>query len=832
VKKTACFVAALACLCLPAFAQTTYYVRPDGGTRYSTNVTTGLCDGKGDSAPVGTAPKQRCAFGDVRYLWQDGSYTDSTTFPGWGWVIAGGDTVIIRGGPWRVGWATNTNSCGTGGCFGIAGNPYASGAPNPPSGTAAGHTRILGEHFAACSTGNVPNLSAMTEIFGGFAVGSVVSMGSPYVDFQCIKVTDHSSCTKSGGANAYPSGCATNAPLDDFASNGIQTGTGTSNVLFQDVYVHGLVGAGFSGPIGGPVTLTRVISNFNAFAGWNFDNGVDTPDGPGSSLTLNYLTMVGNGCNEEYPIVHTAFPAASCYDLSSGGFGDALSGQDTELDALTCNHCDFHWNTKDGFIGPHTKIKNLTITQSTSYGNMGQQWKWNTTTGATVIFTNNYAGNNCFRQSQALPGAVSSFWMGSNNPGAFLSAACRASGDAFNVQTDAGSTNLFAGNTIMGVSNVAIDFGCGEPNNCTGVPITFTDNVFLGYFDSNYSSHLPTPYYTASDATLAISSDHNLYYNINGPCPTGVGEVCVSPQLAGQPASPFSAESDLDAFNFNPASGSPLIGAGVPLPSLSVDYYGAARSPSPTIGAVEVASSTAQPPPPPPPPPPPTSTWFFATPQIVDGSVVTFTSTATVRYGQDASTCLASFMSCVAGQPSPACWLPSVTITATTIAVGTAWAGSDPCPGVMKQLEIQQVASVQTVKMVSNGVTSTVTVPALAGTAPPPPPPVPVAPTITWSNPASIVSGTALSSTQMNATASTPGTFVYTPALGTVMATAGTANLSVAFTPTDTVHFTSATGSASLLVTAPVVLPKAFTFTKTFTCTPAASGSTVVWTCK
>ena len=42
-------------------------------------------------------------------------------------------------------------------------------------------------------------------------------------------------------------------------------------------------------------------------------------------------------------------------------------------------------------------------------------------------------------------------------------------------------------------------------------------------------------------------------------------------------------------------------------------------------------------------------------------------------------------------------------------------------------------------------------------------------PTITWSNPADITYGTALGSTQLDATASVPGTFVYTPASGTVL---------------------------------------------------------------
>jgi len=84
-------------------------------------------------------------------------------------------------------------------------------------------------------------------------------------------------------------------------------------------------------------------------------------------------------------------------------------------------------------------------------------------------------------------------------------------------------------------------------------------------------------------------------------------------------------------------------------------------------------------------------------------------------------------------------------------------------------------------------------------TQPPPPVVVPVAPTITWNNPVSVVYGTALSATQLNAAANTPGTFVYSPALGTTPSV-GTNTLSVTFTPTDTVHYTTATAFVTLTV--------------------------------
>ncbi len=76
-------------------------------------------------------------------------------------------------------------------------------------------------------------------------------------------------------------------------------------------------------------------------------------------------------------------------------------------------------------------------------------------------------------------------------------------------------------------------------------------------------------------------------------------------------------------------------------------------------------------------------------------------------------------------------------------------------------------------------------------------------PTITWAPPAAIVYGTALSSTQLDATASVPGTFVYTPVTGTVLS-AGTQTLSVAFTPTDATDYQTASATVSITVTQPV----------------------------
>jgi N-acetylneuraminic acid mutarotase len=74
-------------------------------------------------------------------------------------------------------------------------------------------------------------------------------------------------------------------------------------------------------------------------------------------------------------------------------------------------------------------------------------------------------------------------------------------------------------------------------------------------------------------------------------------------------------------------------------------------------------------------------------------------------------------------------------------------------------------------------------------------------PVITWQNPASIDYGTALSSAQLDATASVSGTFAYSPAAGTVLS-AGSQTLSVTFTPSDATDYTTATASVTLTVAA------------------------------
>ena len=82
-------------------------------------------------------------------------------------------------------------------------------------------------------------------------------------------------------------------------------------------------------------------------------------------------------------------------------------------------------------------------------------------------------------------------------------------------------------------------------------------------------------------------------------------------------------------------------------------------------------------------------------------------------------------------------------------------------------------------------------------------------PVITWANPADINYGTLLSSTQLNATASVPGTFIYSPFIGTLLPAGANQNLSVTFTPTDENNYNSASKMVQINVIKATLVVKA-----------------------
>lgn len=594
----------------------TWYVRQDGGTRYSAKTRRGQCNGKYDAPYPGSGVNQDCAFNDFRYLWDD----DSGGVGQGAWVITGGDTVVVRGcsalrgqvnasnPACRIGWDGPTGPTSDNWCYGVG--SYTCYNPPIPAGTASHPTRILG----ACAYGayscnpvdTYPYTSNLTQLFCGFSLTYCFNLqNTQYVEIEGIELTTHNkhydgtawsgNCT-SLGYPSYPVACVNNQPLDDYAQNGFLFNASSAYITFQDVYIHGFSSSGIIGPIGSGISFTRVSDDFNAFAGWNFDDGSDTPDSPGATLTFNHLWMEGNGCYEQYPVVNTQFPARACYDSESNGFGDSLSGQDTTLDSLTCDHCVFMYNTKDAYIGPHTQVVNETVTNSYWYGNMGAAVKWGSTQNSTVLFENNFVATNCFRMDTAIPGAAQNFDQSTSQGGSYLTNFCRAGGNGFAILTRANSTNDFYGNTIVSANATVVDANCGyySPGNnfnqetdCATSPLVWKDNVFLGYTDPAVGSQ-PGLWYKEQNS-ITFDSSFNLEYGVRSGDNCGSNAIiCSDPLFVAEPLQgAITLESALDKYNFSPDLGSPAASSGIPITGLTSDYNGKLRPNPPSLGAIE-----------------------------------------------------------------------------------------------------------------------------------------------------------------------------------------------------------------------------------------------------
>lgn len=584
---------ALWLLCGTAFGAT-WYVRADGGTRYDANVTTGQCNGLADAAYPGSGVNQPCAFKDYRYLWDDGSYGNDA------WVIAGGDTVIIRGGPWRVGFNQGASANDVW-CVGGSGNG-ACYNPTIPAGTPAQHTRILGENYANCSTGGVTDRSKLTQIFGGYGVYFTLNLsGAQYVDVECLEITSHATCMVHGSP-VVPKSCSTNIPIDDYDSSGIATSTGTHDVLLQDLYIHGHTDRGIKGPIGGVVTAERVDIAANGMAGWDFDDGAGDPSVNGT-WNFNDSIIEWNGCNQIYPSPNID----TCYGQSNGGYGDGVGTPGGMCLNVSINHSIFRYNTQDGLDVGHidTGSCTLSITNSLAYGNSGGQFKWGYNfTSATVL--NNLIVGNCLRLSAPIAGTASHY---NANLGDF----CRA-GSTLSWNYRNGQTLLFANNTIVGYGPGLAVIGCSTVGGCNTVTWTVKNNLVMGYDNpGTYSlggqAGGPSGFY-CQDMTATPSPvqkdcatwmgtwvrTNNIWYGIRDiTCPTGfTAELCSSPLFVGQPAGNAGTftEAELDGFSFNLTSTSPAKGAGVTYTGIpATDYAGVATTSPPVIGALNYVSA-------------------------------------------------------------------------------------------------------------------------------------------------------------------------------------------------------------------------------------------------
>jgi len=570
----------------------TWYVRPDGGTRYTaariTNGQSGQCDGLGDAPYPGSGVNQHCAFNDVRYLWTDGTYNNMA------WVGSGGDTFIIRGSiadgvTYRIGWENNSNAYDplTDNYWGIAGNPYGSGMPAPPSGTASAHTRILGGNYGNCHAQN-----ARTQLHGGYGVSQVMDLsGTAYVDVQCVDITDFSAC----GRSSQTYNCNTNlGALDDYASIGVNQTNTTTHLAMTDVRIHGIAGSGLYGPNGDGNTYSYIDIIGNASSGWNADNGTT---GIGSAL-IQHFNISWNGCAEEYPLVD-ALPYGDCTDDNSGGYGDGFGTAtltSTTPWNITFDQGLVSYNTQDGLDALHLigTGSSMTITRTLAYGNMGQQIKIGGQSGSAI---NNFIVTNCNALRSAIPGTPSGY-------NKRLSDFCRAADTGIFLATQDGAIVHFDFNTIYSASATTIEVGCGGTCKAGTDLIDFRNNVILGFYNNVADGYVgggtndyANPIYLNNNNPFTDTGsvfDHNLTYHPKSTwtCPSAsylqeTNAICADPGL-----------TDESWYNYGYGDMSPateasqVVSNGTTLPGVTLDFAGNMRPIKPSIGAEELGSAS------------------------------------------------------------------------------------------------------------------------------------------------------------------------------------------------------------------------------------------------
>jgi alpha-tubulin suppressor-like RCC1 family protein len=310
---------------------------------------------------------------------------------------------------------------------------------------------------------------------------------------------------------------------------------------------------------------------------------------------------------------------------------------------------------------------------------------------------------------------------------------------------------------------------------------------------------LPTladPVYNGSAKALAASAAgvNGFSYTYTGRAGTSYGPSATAPIYAGS----YTVTATVDdpnytgtkSLDFTIAKATPTITA---VPTAAAITYGQSLASSALTGGVASVPGT----------------FSFATPSNTSGvgttnHTVIFTPADTLNYNTSSGTASVT-VNAVALNSSSIAFTPpasliydgtakSFTATAQGISTGFSFSYSGigetsygPTSTAPTNAGNYAVTATATSANYTGSATQTFTI-------------AKTAPTITWTEPASIAYGTGLSATQLNASASVAGNFAYTPATGTVLS-AGARTLQAVFTPTDTANYNTATASVSLQVT-------------------------------
>lgn len=449
-------------------------------------------------------------------MYGDGSYDDGAKFPGFGWLMKGGDTLIVKGAVstmagYRIGWEKAGDAYDCSGknhaIRGLCGNPFDSSVPPPPNGTADHPTRILGENYANCSAESV-----RTPLRGGGKLHGVLDLrGVSHVDVECLDLSDFRTTP------------------DDTAQIGIMFNNKSTHVLIKNVRAHGFSGSGLWGPTGDDVTLDHIDIVGNHSSGWNTDDGTA---GVGH-LTVTNFSISWNGCLEEKPIAHS-LPYTDCRDDDNGGYGDGFGTATKDSPPpgwqVVFDHGEVAYNTQDGLDALHVSGpgSTMTIKNVIAYGNMGQQLK----VGTTAVIEHNLIVANCAAMRENIPGTPPGF-------NQHLSDWCRANNTAIAFLLAPGKTVTYEYNTLFDEGLVGLELEYVNDHPSPDIVARYDHNVFIGFRNQNHE--YPSPVYSNTDLNMfkrpGSSFDSNITFRAKSDwhCPErSVNETngsCADPHL-------------------------------------------------------------------------------------------------------------------------------------------------------------------------------------------------------------------------------------------------------------------------------------------------------------
>ena len=387
-------------------------------------------------------------------------------------------------------------------------------------------------------------------------------------------------------------------------------------------------------------------------------------------------------------------------------------------------------------------------------------------------------------------------------------------GQALSLSTLTGGAATFGGNPVAGgfaFTTPATTPGAGTPSES----VTFTPTDTADYNTASGSVivtvNKATPTIATEPTASAISYGQALSLStLTGGAATFGGNPVVGSFAFTTPATTPGAGTPSESVTFTPtdttdyntASGSVSVTVNKATPTIATEptasaiTYGQALSLSTLTGGAATFGGN-----------PVAGSFAFTTPTATPGAgtpseSVTFTPTDTTDYNTasgSVSVTVNKATPTIATEPTDSAITYGQALSLSTLTGGTATFGGNPVvggfafttptatPGAGTPSESVTFTPTDTTDY--NTASGSVIVTVNQAT-----------PTLTWATPAAITYGTALSGTQLDAASGgVAGSFVYAPALGTVLGV-GVQTLKATFTPTDTTDYTTGTAQVSLTV--------------------------------